>query len=46
MGKIRVNDPIQPPEPRTIQGERITIPVPEFRHTFSSVDLRVAQAAT
>jgi len=31
MGKIRVNDPIRPRELTTIQGERITIPVPEFR---------------
>lgn len=31
MGKIQVNDPIRPRELITIQGERITIPVPEFR---------------
>jgi peroxiredoxin len=31
MGKIRVNDPIRPRELATIQGERITIPEPEFR---------------
>jgi hypothetical protein len=31
MGKIQVNDPIRPRELTTIQGERITIPVPEFR---------------
>ena len=31
MGKIRVNDPIRPRELTTIQVERITIPVPEFR---------------
>ena len=31
MGKIQVNDPIRPRELTTIQGEQITIPVPEFR---------------
>jgi hypothetical protein len=31
MGRIRVNDPIRPRELTTIQGERITIPEPEFR---------------
>ena len=31
MGKIRANDPIRPRELTTIQGERITISVPEFR---------------
>ncbi len=31
MGKIQVNDPIRPREFTTIQGEQITIPVPEFR---------------
>ena len=35
MGKIRVNDPIRPRELTTIQGERITIPEPEFRYTPS-----------
>ena len=30
MGNIQVNDPIRPHELTTIQGERITIPVPEF----------------
>ncbi len=32
MGKIQVNDPIRPRELAMIQGEQITIPVPEF-HT-------------
>jgi hypothetical protein len=31
MGKIQVNDTIRPRELATIQGERITISVPEFR---------------
>jgi len=35
MGKIQVNDPIRPRELITIQGERITIPVPEFRTHLS-----------
>jgi hypothetical protein len=31
VGKIQVNDPIRPRELTMIQGEQITIPVPEFR---------------
>ena len=30
-GQVQVNDPIRPRELTTIQGEQITIPVPEFR---------------
>ena len=45
MGKIQVNDPIRPRELTMIQGEQITVPVRNSVHTFSSVDLRAAQAA-
>jgi hypothetical protein len=31
VGKIQVNDPIRPRELTMIQGEQITVPVPEFR---------------
>jgi hypothetical protein len=41
---IQVNDPIRPRELTMIQGEQITVPVRSSVHTFSSVDLRAAQA--
>ncbi len=37
MGKIQVSEPIRPRELTTMQGERITIPVPEFTDALTGI---------